>query len=167
MKFGHSVISIVSIFMGLVPVSSVGDNLDDLEDDCARTAHSQIYSDAVFIEKAGDVVGFELAFQRHSATSTDALLYVYEGAPNKDGISLSGRISDRNVMMEGKWIEHLTEESSHKEVIETHAVKVDGTLDAAWFRGSIKIDGLTPSKIRLKRVNHVWMCKTAPKALVR
>jgi len=168
MKFGRSVIFVFSICIGLVPVSSVGDNLNDPEDGCARTTHSQIYSDAVFIEEAGDVVGFELAFQRHSATSVDALLYVYEGAPNKDGISLSGRISGRNVMMEGKWIEHLTEEPSHKEVIETHAVKVDGTLDAAWFRGSVKIDDLnTPSKVRLKRVDHVWMCKNAPKAFVR
>jgi hypothetical protein len=30
--------------------------------------------------------------------------------------------------MKGKWIEHLVEEPSHKDVIETHAVRVDGTL---------------------------------------
>jgi hypothetical protein len=168
MKFWHTVLVIVCLLMGSVPVGSLDDDLDDSEDECTRTAHSQIYSNAVFIEEAGDVVGYELALQPRSGTSIGAFLYVYEGAPNKDGISVSGQISGRKVMMEGKWVEHLIKEPSHKELIETHAVRIDGTLDSAWFRGSIKTDGLvSPSKIRLKRVNHIWLCMTDSKAHVQ
>jgi hypothetical protein len=168
MKFWSAVLVIVSLLIGSVPVVSPGDNLDDSVDECARTAHLQIYSNAVFIEEAGDVVGYELALQRRSGGSIAAVLYIYEGAPNKDGISVSGRISGGTVMMEGKWILHLVEEPSHKEVVETHSVRIDGTLDSTSFRGSVKIDGFdNHSKIRLKRVDHIWMCTAASKEHVR
>jgi len=137
-----------------------GGNLYASEDECARVAHLQTYSNAFLSDETGDVGGYELALQQHSGTSIGAFPYVYEGVPNKDGISVSGRISGRKVTMEGKWTEHLIEEPSHKEVIETHSVRIDGTLDSVWFRGTIKIEGLdAPTKIRLKRIDHIWMCK--------
>src|SRR5258708_19433854 len=93
MKFGPPVLVIASLFLGLAPMASRADNLDDPVDECAQTAHSQIYSNATFIEEAGDVVGFELALQLSPhKSSVSGLLYDYEGVPNDDGIGLSVHI---------------------------------------------------------------------------
>jgi len=161
MRFWNTVFVMVGLLMGLVPVVSPGENLNASADVCARTSHSQIYSNAVFIEEAGDVVGFELALQRsHHGSSVTALLYDYEGVPNEDGISLSGQILGRKLTMEGSWVRHLIEMPSKKEVVETRLVKVDGTIDSTRFRGTIKFKDLdTPIRVRLKRVDHIWMCK--------
>ena len=169
MSFWNTVLVIVGVLLGLVPVVSPGDNLNTSEDECAWTAHSQIYSDAVFIEETGDVVGFELALQRgHHGSTVSALLYDYEGVPHEDGISLSGQILGRKLTMEGNWVRHLIEMPSKKEVVETRLVKLDGTIDSIRFRGAIKIEDLdTPIRVRLKRVDHIWMCKrwTKPKII--
>lgn len=160
MSFWNTVLVIVGLLMGLVPVISPGENLNTSEDECARTAHSQIYSDAVFIEETGDVVGFELALQRgHHGSTVSALLYDYEGVPHEDGISLSGQILGRKLTMEGNWVRHLIEMPSKKEVVETRLVKLDGTIDSTGFHGTIKIEDLdTLIRVRLKRVDHIWMC---------
>jgi hypothetical protein len=50
------------------------------------TAQMQIYSNAYISKETGDVVGYELAIKQHDDSTVDALLYVYEGAPNDDGI---------------------------------------------------------------------------------
>ena len=156
----HNIIHVPAIAL-LAMVLSVtrGGTLDASEDECERTAQMRVYSNASFIEAAGDVVGYELAVQRREGTSIDALLYFYEGVPNKDGISVSGHIAGGKLAMEGDWVEHLIEQPSNKEVVETHHVTVNGTLDSTWFRGTIKIAGLaTPIKVRLKHVSHIWMC---------
>jgi hypothetical protein len=138
---------------------TLGGTLDASEDECERTAQMRVYSNASLIEEAGDVVGYELAVQQREGTSIDALLYFYEGVPNKDGISVSGHIAGGKLAMEGEWIEHLIEQPSNKEIVETYHVTVNGTLDSTWFRGTIKIAGLaTPIKVRLKHVSHIWMC---------
>jgi len=169
MSFWNTVLVIVGVLLGLVPVVSPGENLNTSEDECGRTAHSQIYSDAVFIEETGDVVGFELALQRgHHGSTVSALLYDYEGVPHEDGISLSGQILGRKLTMEGNWVRHLIEMPSKKEVVETRLVKLDGTIDSIRFRGAIKIEDLdTPIRVRLKRIDHIWMCKrwTKPKII--
>ena len=161
MIFWNTVFVIVGLLIGLVPVVSPGENLNASENECARTAHSQIYSDAVFIEEAGDVVGFELALQRSDhGSSVSALLYDYEGVPNEDGISLSGQILGRKLTMEGNRVRHLIEMPSKKEVVETRLVKLAGTINSTWFRGTIKIEDVdTPISVRLKRVDHIWTCK--------
>ena len=152
--------------MGTGPVINPSENLNASEDECARTAHSQIYSNAVFIEEAGDVVGFELAIQRSPhGSSVGALLYDYEGVPNEEGIGLSGRIVGKKLTMEGNWVSHLIEELSKKEIVQTRSVKLDGTIDSTLFRGTIKIGDLdTPIRVRLKRVDHIWMCKCQTKS---
>jgi hypothetical protein len=167
MRIWITVLAIVGLSMGLSPVVSSGKNLNACEDECIRTAHSQIYSNAVFIEDAGDVVGFELAVQRSNhGSSVSALLYDYEGVPNEDGISLSGQILGKELIIEGNWVRHLTEMPSKKQIVETRHVKVNGKIDSTRFRGTIKIEDLdTPINVRLKRVDHIWMCKrqTKPK----
>jgi len=151
-------VPVLALIAMALPVT-LGGTLDASVDECDRTAQMRVYSNASFIEDAGDVVGYELAVQRREGTSIDALLYVYEGVPNKDGISVSGHIAGGKLAMEGDWVEHLIEHPSNKEIVETHHVKVNGALDSTWFRGTIKIAGLaTPIKVRLKHVSHIWMC---------
>jgi hypothetical protein len=161
MRLWNTVLVAVGLLIGLFPVVSRGENPNASEDECARTAQSQVYSNAVFIEETGDVIGFELALQRsHHGSSASALLYDYEGVPNEDGISLSGQILGRKLTMEGSWVRHLIEMPSKKEIVETRLVKLDGTVDSNGFRGTIKIEDLdTPIRVRLKRVDHIWMCK--------
>jgi hypothetical protein len=122
----------------------------------------RIYSNAFLSKETGDVGGYELAIERHNDTSVDALLYVYEGAPNDDGISISGQASGKRVTLEGEWVEHLIEYPSKKEIVQTHHVKIDGTLGSRWFQSSVTIGGLvTPERVRLKRVDHIWLCNTS------
>jgi hypothetical protein len=56
----------------------------------------RIYSNAVVSEETGDVSGFELAVKKLNDSTVDALLYVYEGAPNNNGIHLQGRTSGKS-----------------------------------------------------------------------
>ncbi len=95
----------------------------------------QVYSSAYIVEETGDVLGYELAIKRHTDSIVDALLYVYEGAPNDGGIPLSGHISGKHLTIEGNWVEHLVEYPSKKEIVQTHFVKITGALDPATFRG--------------------------------
>jgi hypothetical protein len=156
----HNIIHVpVLALLAMVLSVTLSGTLDASEDECERTAQMRVYSNAAFIEEAGDVVGYEMAVQRREGTSIDALLYFYEGVPNKDGISVSGHIAGGKLAMEGDWVEHLIEQPSNKETVETHHVTLNGKLDSTWFRGTIKIAGLaTPIKVRLKHVSHIWMC---------
>ncbi len=133
--------------------------LSATEADCAHTANMQIYSDAFLSKETGDLVGYELALEQTSDSTVKSLLFVYEGAPD-DGIPLDGRILQKEVTIQGNWMERQIEYPSKKEVVVTHPVKIDGAIDPRWFTGTIKIGGLvTPDKIRLKHVSRIWMCK--------
>jgi hypothetical protein len=149
-----AILTLISLVRFVAPVASQKTS----EDECGRTARLQTYSNAVFVEEAGDVVGYELVFQQRDGNAMTALLYVYEGVPNEDGIRVSGQISGKNVTMEGNWVLHLIEEPSKKEVVETRPVEISGTLDSKRFRGTIKISGVATS-VTLKRVDHIWMCR--------
>lgn len=128
------------------------------EDVCAKSAHLRTYSNANYVEEAGDVVGYELVFQRSNSNSASAVLYVYEGAPNEDGISVSGQISAGKVAMKGNWVQHLIEEPAKKQGVETYPVEISGSLDSKRFRGNITISGSTES-LTLRRVEYIWLCK--------
>jgi hypothetical protein len=129
------------------------------ETDCARTLNMQVYSSAFIAEGSGDLDGYELAVSPTNNSKVDALLFVYEGAPD-DGIPLSGNVSDKNLTIKGNWIEHQIEYPSKREVIQTHSIMIVGTADPYWFNGTIKVEGLvTPGEIRLKRVPRIWMCR--------
>jgi hypothetical protein len=158
---GRHIIIHIPVFALLAIAMSVtlGATPDASEDECDRTAQMRVYSNASFIEETGDVVGYEMAVQRREGTSIDALLYFYEGVPNKDGISVSGHIAGGKLAMEGDWVEHLIEQPSNKEIVETHHIAVHGTLNSTWFRGTINFAGIAiPIKVRLKHVSHIWMC---------
>ncbi len=102
----------------------------------------EVYSNAFAHKETGDILGYELALKPHDDSTVEAFLYVYEGAPNDEAIPLSGHISGRNLRIQGKWVEHLTEYPSKKEIVQTHFVKIDGVLDSASFRGDITIEGM-------------------------
>jgi hypothetical protein len=129
-------------------------------DECTQTANMQVYSNAfVTKDEAGDLVGYELALRQASDSTVKALLFVYEGGA-ADGINLPGRVSGKKLTIEGSWVEHLTEYPSKKEIVQTHLVKIAGDLDSKWFRGTITIGDMVASQtVRLKRVNHTWVCK--------
>ena len=134
------------------------------EPDCGRTAKTRVYSDAYLSEETGDVGGTELAITEKKDSTVDALLFIYEGEPNDEAIPLSGSTANKHLTLKGNWVEHLVEYPSKKEIVQTHFVTLDGTLDLATFQGGLKIEGLeSPAKARLKRVSQIWMCrKTTP-----
>jgi hypothetical protein len=132
-------------------------NQSTSDDECARTARLQIYSNAAFVEEAGDVVGYELAFQQRKRNSLGALFYIDHGVPNEDGQSVSGKISGKELTMKGNWVLHLIEEPSKKRVVEAQPVEISGTLDSKRFRGTITISGQTES-VTLNRKDRIWMC---------
>lgn len=145
------------LFLFAVPHPS---DLSKSEGECARTAQMRIYSSTSIDKQTGDLDGIELAISEHKDFAVDALLYVYEGAANDEGIHLSGTISGNKLTMEGNWVEHLIEYPSKKEIVQTHLVRIDGTLSSIWFRGNVKIQGLfIPDSVRLRRVRHIWLCK--------
>jgi hypothetical protein len=119
----------------------------------------RIYSDAFVAEESGDLDGYEFALGEVKGSAVDALLFVYEGSA-AEGISLPGHLSGKTLSIEGNWVEHLIEYPSKKEIIQTHHVKMSGTLEQDWFQGKIEIEGITePQTLRLKRVNRIWVCR--------
>jgi hypothetical protein len=128
--------------------------------DCGRTAKMRVYSDAYLSEETGDVGGTELAITEKKDSTVDALLFIYEGEANDEAIPLSGSTANKHLTLKGNWVEHLVEYPSKKEVVQTHFVTVDGTLDLATFQGDLKIEGLASTvKGRLKRVPQIWVCR--------
>jgi len=149
----------VATLIGLLPLVSLGGNLNASEDECDRIAHWRTYSNATYVEEAGDVVGYEMALQPRNGTSISARVYIYEGVP-EEGISVSGQLVGRKLTMEGHWVQHLIEHPSKKQIVHTQLVRIDGTLDPAQFRGTIEIEGdAKPTKVRLSHVDHIWTCK--------
>jgi hypothetical protein len=135
------------------------------ESDCGRTAKMRVYSNAYLSEETGDVGGTELAITEKKDSTVGALLFVYEGAPNDEAIPLAGSTVGRHLTMQGNWVEHLVEYPSKKEIVQTHAVAVDGTLASEMFEGDLKIEGLAfPARARLKRVPQIWLCRTTTPA---
>ena len=129
-------------------------------EDCSRTSAMEIYSNAFVQKETGDVLGYELPVNRRPGLVVEAFLYVYEGAPNKDGIPVHGQTSGSSVSLRGNWIEHLTEMPSKKKIVETHLVRIDGVIDSSSFKGQLTIEGLGgPESVRLKRVKRIWLCR--------
>lgn len=151
------------IFLSLFLIPFIVPNLFGLsasESECARTANMQIYSVVSIDKETGDLDGYELAIEEHKDSTVDAWLYVYEGAPNDEAIHISGTISGGRLILGGTWAEHLIEYPSKKEIVQTHLVKMEGSLDPTWFRGTLKIDDLyTPDIVRLKRARRIWLCR--------
>jgi hypothetical protein len=150
---------LLTVLISVVACYALGQGTSEYN--CARTANMQIFSSAFVSEETGDVGGFELAVKQHNDSTVEALLYVYEGAANDDGILLPGHISGKKLTIAGDWVEHLIEYPSKEENLQTHFVKIDGTLDSDWFRGKIEIEDMVPrDKVRLKRVKRIWVCRT-------
>jgi len=120
-----------------------------------------VYSDARVSEVTGDLGGFELALGKPTGSQRKALLFVYEGAANSDGIPLPVIVDGNNLVIEGTWVEHGTEYPSKKDVVERHFVRITGTVTPKTFRGTISIQGLeiaNPENMHLKRARQIWLC---------
>lgn len=129
-------------------------------DECARTAQMDIYSDAQVSKVTGDLGGFDLALDKPISGHRRAVLFVYEGG-DSEGIPLSATVDGDNLVIEGTWVEHLTEYPSKKDIVQTHRVKITGRLTPKTLQGSISIEGLeivNPEGMQLKRVKRIWMC---------
>ncbi len=130
------------------------------DDECSRTAQSEVYSNAWVSSETGDLNGFELAFATSSGSNRTALLYVYEGGES-EGIPLNVIGNGENVKVQGTWNEHLVEYPSHREIVQKHAVVITGTLTPQTFVGAIAIEGMditNPHRLHLKHVKQIWPC---------
>ena len=129
-------------------------------DESEKTAGMQVYSNVFVHKETGDLLGYDLALKRNGDSGVDALLYVYEGGESDEGVPLSGQISNNRLSVQGTWVEHLVEYPSKKEIVQTHFVKIVGTLDSTAFRGELTIEGMGErEQVRLKRVKRIWSCK--------
>jgi hypothetical protein len=129
-------------------------------DECKRTAGMQVYSNVFVHEETGDLLGYDLAFKRDAHSGIDALLYAYEGGESDPGVPLSGRLSNKQLRIQGTWVEHLVEYPSKKEIVQTHFVKIVGSLGGAVFRGELTIQDMEErQQIELKRAKTIWSCK--------
>ena len=151
-----------ALFVVLSLVLRLSDILgqNGLPDECARTAQMDIYSDAQVSKVTGDLSGFDLALDRPNGSQRKALLFVYEGG-GSEGIPLSATVDGDDLVIEGTWVEHLTEYPSKKDIVQTHRVRITGKLTPKILRGTISIEGLeivNPESMQLKRVKRIWMC---------
>jgi len=132
---------------------------DAWKGECARTADLKIYSGAFTAEQTGDIEGYELAIDERKGSTVTAFLYVYEGG-GSEGIKLPGHIAGNKLLIQGKWVEHLTEYPSKKEIVQTRFVRLGGTITPFVIRGKLTIEGMRKNQaIELKRAKHIWMCK--------
>jgi len=121
-----------------------------------------VYSDAQVSRVTGDFSGFDLALDKPNVSQRNALLFVYEGG-GSEGIPLPVTANGDNVVIEGTWVEHLTEYPSKKDIVQTHRVTITGKITSTSFRGTISIEGLeitNPDSMVLKKVKRIWDCKT-------
>jgi hypothetical protein len=110
----------------------------------------------------GDLSGFDLALDKPDRSQRKALLFVYEGG-GSEGIPLPVTANGDNLVIEGTWVEHLTEYPSKKGIVETHRVRITGRITPTSFRGAISIEGqeiMNPDSMLLTRVKQTWACKT-------
>ena len=127
-------------------------------DECPKAATHKFFSNAFLSEETGDVGGFELALTATKGHGYEALLYVYEGVSNKDGISLVGDGDRSGISLRGDWREELVEYPSKRRITQTRPVKLDGKVSEDDFRGKVQI-GSDSRQISLHRVSQIWLCK--------
>ncbi len=121
---------------------------------CSRASDGPVYSNARYIEEAGDVVGYELVLK----PDNKLLLYVYEGVPFTDPIELSVKRIKNRISSSGTWSERLVEYPSKREIVERRPVVVVGTVSPKAIEGTIRIGNGNPEKVKLKRIQHIWGC---------
>jgi hypothetical protein len=164
MRYGMRTMRNAGLLSALLLVFSSNSSLGQsgTNPECAQTAQMDIYSDARVSSETGDLSGFEVALDKNSnGPQRKALLFVYEGS-DSEGIPLTATINGEHLVIEGTWVERLTEYPSKKEVVHNHLVKLAATLTPKMLRGTISIDGLeitNPDKMRLKRARQIWVCK--------
>jgi hypothetical protein len=159
MREGKFTTFLAALLLVVSPLNSFGQSRTP--DECTRTAQMDIYSDAQVSKVTGDLSGFDLALDKPNGSHRKALLFVYEGG-GSEGIPLSATVDGDNLIIEGTWVEHLTEYPSKKDIVQTHRVRITGKLTPKILRGTISIEGLeivNPESMQLKRVRQMWSCK--------
>ena len=127
-------------------------------DECPKAATYNFFSNAFLSEETGDVGGLDLALTPTKGQGYEALLFVYEGVANKDGISLVGDREGSEISLHGDWREELVEYPGKRHITQTRPVKLDGKMSEDGFRGKIQI-GSDSRQISLHRVRQIWLCK--------
>jgi hypothetical protein len=105
------------------------------------------------------VGGYELAIRLAKGNSVEALLYVYEGVPNRDGISLAGIRQGSKISFKGDWHQELIEYPSKQMVTKTQHVELNGQISQRNFRGLLQMDDYS-SSLSLRTVSHIWLCNS-------
>lgn len=161
-ELGASLVQVAIAVLMFAALLLVGGNADaqrGLPEACSQTARMEIYSDAWFSDETGDVNGFELALEPPSGGQRKALLFVYEGEANTDGIPLAVSGTDGKLTMQGTWVEHMIEYPSKREVVQKRFVRITAAVTPDALRGKIMIEAMfKPTRIRLRRVKYVWLC---------
>lgn len=129
--------------------------------ECQRTVGKAIYSNATYNEEGGDVIGYELALGSQGPSS-EADLFLYEGAPEDSAFHMKGSISRTELKLEGDLVQKLSEEPSHREVTQVTHAKLSGRMIGNAIGAVITING-NEDHVRLKKVSHLWGC-AAPHA---
>ena len=114
MRSGQNKTSVALLFLAIT-LRCLGQS--GSQDECSETGQMDIYSDAYYSNETGDVNGFELAIDKPSTLRRKALLFVYEGAANNEGIPLPVTTDGEDLVIKGTWAEHLTEYPSKKEIV--------------------------------------------------
>ena len=127
-------------------------------DECPKAATYNFFSNAFLSEETGDVGGLDLALTPTKGQGYEALLFVYEGVANKDGISLVGDREGSGISLHGDWREELVEYPGKRHITQTRPVKLDGKMSEDGFRGKMQI-GSDSRQISLHRVRQIWLCK--------
>jgi hypothetical protein len=157
MRLAYRCAAAIFAIVGTTPFAGVLASQQHSGDECSRIANLRTYSNAEYVEEAGDVVGYELVVQHNDGHSVTMLLYVYEGEPNTESISVSGQTKDNRLTLKGTRELHLFAPHGGDERVESQPVEISGTMDPKQFHGTITISG-NAETVTLKRVKHIWLC---------
>ena len=124
---------ILALLLFQVPNETISRN-------CKSVEGATVYSDAQYVQEAGDVVGTEIAIFPDARKG--GLLFVYEGTPFSDPIPLVGKRVGTRV----RW-------SSPKG-------RLFGTIDDNEILGTVQVGDGTPKRVRLKKVLNLWSCRS-------
>jgi hypothetical protein len=124
---------------------------------CKSVEGAVIYSDARYVEEAGDVAGVELAVFPRS--DKPALLFIYEGTPFADPIPLSGNRAGAKIQWKGSAVEKLIKYPEKTEVDHTRSALLSGTITEKELVGTLQIEDGAADRVRLKKVKNLWICK--------